>query len=148
MKFYTSQYIENLLETIYKNKIKEKNKELKEQDKEFKKQGIIRKYTAKAYIQKPERIFEINNNEISVIIDNNPVKIIDNSGKIYETDTDFEDSINEFLRNTVEYRVVFYTTPCLDYYGQNENVYPARIEKKTGEKLEVCDDEKFDICCG
>lgn len=140
MKFTTSKYIETLLENDYQNQLKIMKKEIKNTP-------ISRKYNAKAFVTKTPRVFLVNGDNISLKLNKEIYPILDNSGKTYETDHDFEEEINKFLEGILEYTITFYFQTCLHYCGQTESVYQARIKRSDGEILEISDEDKLDIVC-
>lgn len=150
MEYFTSAEQEKELTQVYNAWIKKKQQEL---DADEERTRRIQKFTAKGHIQKPARVFCVQDGNIylnEVAPENLCPKRLEKDGERYCLDSDFEEKIKDFMQRHSNYKVIFFPSgkygPTVDYCAQNR-VYPARLEAD-GKILEVEDEDKYDICVG
>ena len=150
MNYFTSDAHEKILDEKYMKDVKIKQAEIDEVQKKTKK---IQKYTARAYILQPERIFCVEEDGKiyfgSVAPENECPKILTPGGKKYLLDSNFELSVLEFINKHKSYKVIFspdgkYGPTCC--YCSAIGALPAKLESYDGDTLLVEDDDKYDIC--
>ena len=152
MNYFTSEAYEKSLDEKYLMDVKIKQAELDEVRRKTKK---IQKYTARAYILHPERVFYVEEDGKifcgSISLENECPKELVKGGKIYTLDGDFENKILEFKNKNKRFKIIFspdgkFGPTCC--YCSKENATPAKLESYDGEILIVDDDDKYDICVG
>lgn len=149
MKYYTTLEQEKILNEIYNRNIEIKKKELKILENKTKK---INKYTAYAYVHRPKIVFCVENDGSIYFDDVKPENKCLNKlmpgGKCYILDEDFKNEIENFIEKYDRYKVIFYPDgtygPTLSYCI-NTVATPAILESYTGEKINIEDDNKYDI---
>ncbi len=146
MEYFTSKLQEMALDVIYENDIKTKQKEI---DTIRLKTGKIQKFTARAYINEPERVFLIQNGKtyLGEIKDENVCPTsLESGGKKYTLDIDYEQYIKAFIEKHTSYKVVFSPSgkygPTVDYCSITGAI-PAVIYSHDGETLVVEDENKY-----
>jgi hypothetical protein len=144
MKFYTTPEYENKLNTQFQNELDEKQNEI----------GKNSKYTARAFVCQPERIFIIKDKVIycgEISEYNISPKSIIEGGKEYKLEENFLDKILNFIDKYQNYRVIFYPDgkygPTISYYSETDAI-PARIESLENKEIfiEIADEDQYDIC--
>ncbi len=162
MIFYTTKEQEIVLDYDYKIKIEDKQKEIKQKELET---GKIQKYTAYAFVKKEPRYFykingiyyiEINKTKYPYKYDPlnyNDKPTLDNLGKIYKVDSDFNKELNQFMSDNINWKMSFYPDKkdgCVSYYSWDENDTPAKIMSLNDKKIKLLleNKDKYDICCG
>ena len=150
MEYFTTAEQEKELALIYKYWIKKKQEELDAEEERTRK---IQKFTAKGHIQKPPRVFCVQDGNVyfqEVAPENLCPSVLGKDGEKYCLDDDFKDKINDFIQRHSNYKVIFFPSgkygPTVDYFAK-KHVFPARLEAD-GDILEVEDDDKYDICVG
>jgi hypothetical protein len=147
VRYYTTADQEAALAKIYANSLTAKQAEIDSQEKRT---GRIQKFTARAHVSKPPRVFDVNG----------PLIILDGlgscptepltGGACYTTDPSFDDKIAAFLQAHVAYRVIFYPDgrygPTVGYCSTG---LPATfISDDDTETLHAEDDDKYELLCG
>lgn len=150
MNIYTSDLIEKLIDEKYLQDVKTKQKEL---DEIQKKTGKIQKYTAYAFVTKPDRIFHIKDGEVFVEINSKLVKIPNQSvpkGKTYRTDPKFNNQLSDFVVKHNSFKITFSVAgkygPTI-YYCGGPNVHPSKAEADNGDLLLMENEDNYDIGC-
>ena len=150
LEYFTTADQEKGLTQIYNAWIKKKQQEL---DADEERTRRIQKFTAKGHIQKPARVFCVQDGNVyfqEVAPENLCPKGLEKDGDRYCLDSDFEKKIEDFLQRHSNYTVIFFPSgkygPTVDYCAKNR-VFPAILEAD-GEILEVEDENKYDICVG
>jgi hypothetical protein len=149
MEFYTTHIQETQLEYKYGMDIINKQKEL---DNYYSKSGQIPKYTAYAYISKPNRVFWVVKDKVyfEKISDENlcPTEKV-KGGSVYILDSDLNHTICQFQSENDTYKVTFNVSgnygPTIYYCTKDNNVYPATLTTMDGEEFLIEDDDKYDI---
>lgn len=150
--FYAPARYEEELTNKYNFAIKKKQEEIDEVQRMTRK---LQKYTAKAYISKPERIFCVEEDGKIYFEDVMPENICpaeaENDAVKYILDMNFELYILRFIKKHKKYKVIFFPDgkygPTV-YYDSEIGAIPARFESYDGDILEVNDETKYDICVG
>ncbi len=155
--FYSTPEYEKKLKDKYEFEVKKKQDEIDEIQRRTKK---IQKFTAKAYVSRPERIFTVFNNIVCCgEIDDNiicPNKLI-KGGYEYKLDIEgnFDIKIKEFLLKYNNYKVIFNPDGRYGptaYYCTKNGATPARlipINYINDDAILILDDkDKYDIICG
>jgi hypothetical protein len=155
--FYSTPEYEKRLKDTYDFAIKKKQDEIDEIQRRTKK---IQKFTAKAHISRPERVFTVFNNKIycGKIEDNIicPNRLIE-GGCEYKLDTegDYAIKINDFMEKYNNYKVIFNPDGRYGptaYYCTKNDATPARLiplDYIGNDFILILDDEnKYDILCG
>jgi hypothetical protein len=152
-KFYSSPEYEKKLQEKYEFELKKKQDEIDEVQRRTKK---IQKFTAKAHILRPERLFIVCGGKIYCgDQDDNilsPEKLVEGGVEyILDTEGDNIPNIQEFVSTWPCYKVFFNPDgkygPCTQYCT-NIGATPARLESFGGYKLFLDDDDKYDLVCG
>ena len=148
MYYYTSEAQENKLAEKYEKMVDEKQDELNSTQK---KSGKIQKYSARACISIPQRVFIVQKGLVylgSVSQQNICPKDAKDGGKIYAVDSDYKEYVETFLQNCDSYSVKFMPSgkygPTVDYCGKPYEM-PAIIERYDGQRLVVEDVEKYEL---
>lgn len=147
MIIYTTLSIENRINKKYLEQVKNKQKELDE----FKNNKNV-KFRAHIYVESPKRIFHVNETGVFIEIDDELIHIPNvqsPNGRIYQTDPDFDKSLEEFIKKYPNYKITFdvdgrYGKTII--YIADQYIYPSIIESN-GETLLLEDDDKYDIGC-
>ena len=149
-EFYSPADYEKELENRYIFEVKRKQDEIDEIQRRTKK---IQKFTARAHISRPDRIFCVEEDGNIFIESVNPNSICPKEkvegGKKYILDSNFDLYIMEFLSKYKRYKVIFSPdgkygpTTC---YCSSIGAVPARMESYDGEVLILDDESKYDIC--
>jgi hypothetical protein len=149
-EFYSPADYEKELENRYIFEVKRKQDEIDEIQRCTKK---IQKFTARAHISRPDRIFCVEEDGNIFIESVNPNNICPKEkvegGKKYILDSNFDLYIMEFLSKYKRYKVIFSPdgkygpTTC---YCSSIGAVPARMESYDGEVLILDDESKYDIC--
>ena len=149
MIIYTTESIEKLIDEKYNQELINKQKEL---DDKQKRTGKLNKYTARVYVNKPDRVFHVKDDEIFVEINGELVKINNRpsqKGGVYCTDPEFDEQLIEFIKSHPNYKITFnvagrYGTTI--YYCSGPNVYPSFIESNNL-VLFMENEDNYDIGC-
>jgi hypothetical protein len=152
-KFYTTPEYEKRLNEKYEFEVKKKQDEIDEIQRRTKK---IQKFTAKAHILRPERLFNVCGGKIycGEVEDNilSPGQLVEGGGEyILDTEGDNAPNIMEFVSTWECYKVIFNPdgkygpTTC---YCTKIGATPARLESFGGFQLILDDEEKYDLVCG
>jgi hypothetical protein len=153
VNFYSTAKYEKKLNEKYEFEVKKKQDEIDEIQRRTKK---IQKFTARAHIPKPERVFYIYNRiaYCDKIDDKNicPINLVE-GGAGYVLDVEEESKyakLAEFVNKCRNYKITFYPdgrygpTTC---YCTKINAIPAKLESIEGDYELILDDEdKYDIC--
>ena len=146
--YYTTEEQEAALQEKYESDVKRKQAELNEKQRRT---GVIQKYTGRAYVHQPVRVFHVRGEVVyfgSVLDKNKMSTCAESGGGIYALDADFKCQIDAFLKDVTSYSVTFSPSgkygPTLDYCGHRYEV-PAVISTETGDSLLVQDEDKYDI---
>jgi hypothetical protein len=149
MNYFTSEAYEKGLDEKYMKYVKIKQAEIDETERKTKR---VQKYTARAYILHPERVFYVEDGKIfcGSLENECPTELVP-GGKCYTLDGDFKNKILEFQNKNKRYKIIFspdgkFGPTCC--YCSKENATPAKLESYDGEFLIVDDDDKYDICVG
>lgn len=145
--YYTTAEQEAALAKIYQEDLAAKQAEIDAQEKSTRKPA---KFTARAYVSKPPRVFDVNGPQI--ILEGYgrcPTEPL-TGGACYTTDPSFDDKISEFLSRHRAYRVIFHPDgrygPTVGYCSTG---LPAMfISDDDTETLHAEDDDKYDLLCG
>lgn len=144
MEYFTSEAQEITFEEKYKEDIRTKQKEL---DEIQKKTNKLQKFTAYAYVDKPERVFNVENSKVYLNGIVCPTQLVQ-GGKRYRLD--IHPHLNTFFDKYKSYTVAFSPTgkygPTVAYCAAKD-VYPAKLIASDGYKLLVEDESKYDIIC-
>ncbi len=138
--FYTTAEQEATLLGEYEYEVIEKQKEMNMSGKRY-------KYTAKAYIKKPDVVFFVDNNNIRYGSKDGPEMIQNDSGKIYKIDSKFIKKLEAFAQKHKKYWITFHVT---GKYGNSigyiagKDEYPATVESN-GEVVSLDDEDAYDI---
>lgn len=150
MIIYTSYEVEKELNRDFMNQIKLKEKEIMERQL---KTGKIQKWTAYAFVNKPDRIFYKEGNNLYILMNGVKVQIDniqDKKGGIYCTDPNFDKELEEFIKINPNYKITFVPGgrygSSISYYSPTPHVYPAKIESN-GFSLELENEDNYDIIC-
>lgn len=150
MIFYTTKAQESLINRKYNEEINKKQFEI---DEEQRKTGKLQKYTAYMYIEKPHRIFNVENNQIYIIIDGQELysPAYESDGGCYRTDQFFDEQLSGFIERNKIYTITFFPSGSYGnsvYYYTNgvENVMPAVIKSLT-EEIKLENEDNYDIGC-
>ncbi len=147
MNYFTSDSYEKELDERYMKYIKIKQEELDN--------NYNNKYTAYAYIFRPERVFCVEEDGTvylgSVAPENIAPKELVTGGKKYVLDRGFEKKVMEFIQRYKKYKVMFspdgtYGPTCC--YCSSVGEVPAKLESYNGIVLTIENDDKYDICIG
>ena len=145
--FYTSPAQERKLCEQYEALVAQKQAEIDEQ----RKKGKIVKYTARAYIHKPQSIFLVRGEDIYLGEIGEKYRCpteAEGEGEIYSLDMEFKEQIDAFLDEKKDYNVIFSPSgkygPTIDYCGKKYEM-PAVIKTMEGYSLEVEDEEKYSL---
>lgn len=148
--FYSTIEYENTLNEKYLFAVRKKQEEIDEVQRRTKK---IQKFTAKAHISRPERIFYVEEDGKmyfgEILPENECPKEKVEGGEKYVLDSNFDLYIMEFVSKHKRYKVIFNPdgkygpTTC---YCSSIGAVPARIESYDGEILVLDDESKYDIC--
>lgn len=149
-EFYSPADYEKELENRYVFEVKRKQDEIDEIQRRTKK---IQKFTARAHISRPDRIFCVEEDGNIFIESVNPNNICPKEkvegGEKYVLDSNFDLYIIEFLKKYKRYKVIFSPdgkygpTTC---YCSSIGAVPARMESYDGDVLILDDESKYDIC--
>lgn len=146
--FSTAEY-ENKLKAEYEFAVKKKQDEI---DEVYRRTKKIQKFTGRAHISRPERVFFVEDDLIyyeeicsDKICPNEKV----NGGEKYVLDSNFDYYIQEFISKHKNYKVIFspdgsYGPTCC--YCSSIGAVPARMESYDGEVIILDDESKYDIC--
>jgi hypothetical protein len=150
--FFSTAKYEKKLNEKYEFEVKKKQDEIDEIQRRTKK---IQKFTARAHISKPERVFYIYNGiaYCEKIDDKNicPINFVE-GGVQYILDNEESNSakLAEFVNKCRNYKITFYPdgkygpTTC---YCTKINATPAKLKSMEGDCELILDDEdKYDIC--
>ena len=151
LKYFTSKAQEDEFDIKYNEAIKKKQKELNIAHRHSK---VPHKFTAKAYVSRPERKFIVRGSDtyLEEVNENNkcPKDEVEGGG-VYKLDLNFEWDIMCFLNKYSEYIVTFYPDgkygPTVEYCS-SYGCLPALLESSTGERIMVDDESKYNICVG
>ncbi len=153
-KFYSTPEYEKRLKEKYEFEVKKKQDEIDEIQKKTRKN---QKFTARAYILRPKRIFTVYEGEvycgdIDVEI-RSPCKLVE-GGAEYILDTECSNAkyIIDFIAKHKCYKVLFnpdgHYGPTT-YYCSKIGATPSKLEAIDGSSQLILDDEnKYDIICG
>lgn len=149
--FYSTAEYENELNSEYEFAVKKKQDEIDELYRRTKK---IQKFTGRAYISKPNRVFYVEEDNIyykEVVPENICPKEKVEGGKKYVLDSNFDFYIQQFVEKHKRYKVIFspdgsYGPTCC--YCSSIDAVPARMESYDGEVIILDDESKYDICAG
>lgn len=145
--FYTTADQEAAFAKIYQEALAAKQADIDAQEKRTRKPT---KFTARAHVSKPPRIFDVNCPQITLEgygpCPTEPLT----GGACYTTDPSFDDKISDFLSRHHTYRVIFYPHgrygPTVGYCSIG---IPAMfISDDDTETLHAEDDEKYELLCG
>lgn len=148
--FYSPADYEKELKNRYNFEVKRKQDEIDEIQRRTKK---IQKFTAKAHVSRPERVFcveEDGNIYIEIVSPNNlcPKEKVE-GGEKYILDSNFDFYIMAFISKHKRYKVIFSPDGKYGpttYYCSSIGAVPARMESYDGDVLIVDDESKYDIC--
>jgi len=144
MEYFTSEVQEKAFEEKYKEEIRTKQKEL---DDIQKKTNKLQKFTAYAYVHKPERMFQVKNGKTYLDGEECPTELV-SGGKRYLLDSTI--NINDFFEKYSNYTVIFYPTskygPTVEYCAKKD-IYPAKLIAPDGYEVIVEDESKYDLIC-
>lgn len=148
--FYSTIEYENALNEKYLFAIRKKQEEIDEIQRRTKK---IQKFTAKAHISRPDRVFYVEEDGKiyfgEILPENECPKEKVEGGEKYVLDSNFDLYIMEFVSKHKRYKVFFSPdghygpTTC---YCSSIGAVPARMESYDEEVLIVDDKDKYDIC--
>jgi hypothetical protein len=155
--YYTSPAQEAALHQEYERLVARKQAEI---DEKRRRTGVIQKYTARAYIHEPVRVFHVRGS-VSGASEDRPVVYFgtvceenrcpdyaEGTGMIYALDQDYKEQIDAFLDDVTDYTVTFSPSgkygPTLDYCGRKYEM-PAVIVTAAGHTLVVEDEDKYII---
>jgi hypothetical protein len=152
-KFYSTPEYEKRLKEKYEFEVKKKQDEIDEIQRRTKK---IQKFTARAYVFRPERVFTVYEGEVycgdtdTDIL--SPCKLVEGGAEyILDTECDNAKYIIDFVSTWKCYKVVFNLdghygpTTC---YCSKIGATPAKLEAINGSSQLILDDEnKYDIIC-
>ena len=149
-KFYSTPEYEQKLQEKYELELKKKQDEIYEIQRKTKK---IQKFTARAHISRPERLFTVCGGKVycGEIEDNIlcPDKLVEGGAEyILDTEDDNIPNIMEFISTWQCYKVIFNPD---GYYGPTTSyctkigATPARLESFGGYQLVLDDKDKYDI---
>lgn len=146
LEFYTTAEQERFFEEEYQQLLKVKQAEIDAHPTQ------PQKFTARAHIHQPHRIFVVSNDgTVSLRRRPCPTGPVPGGGT-YSLDTAFTAQILAFQKAHPEYTVTFIPSgrygPCVYYCGAKRSVMPASLIAPSGEKLVVEDEDKYDIGCG
>lgn len=137
MEFISSFEKELDLERLYQDQLHIKQTQINSKEKST---GIIQKYTSKALIEIPPRVFYVENGKVL-----NPCS--SDSGKIYKLDPDCKNDVIQFMKEFSSYTVLFYPSglygPTVDYICPHGST-PAILLAPT-KTLKVHCEEKYDL---
>jgi hypothetical protein len=146
MEYFTSKSQEKALDAIYEERVKSKQLEINEN---AKRTATIPKYKAKAYVKQEERIFIVEDGKVylgEVKDDNLCPSTLEEGGKCYKLDSNFDYCTIPFINKYKSYKVTFNPSgkygPTIIYYS---SYYPAILEAADGTKLLVEDENKYDL---
>lgn len=147
VRYYTTAEQEVELAKIYAEALAVKQAEI---DAHEKRTGRIQKFTARAHVSKPPRVFDVNG--LQIVLDRlGPCPTEPHTrGACYMTDPSFDDKISDFLSRHTAYRVIFYPDgrygPTVSYYSDG---MPAMFTSDEGDEvLYAEDEEKYELVCG
>jgi hypothetical protein len=145
--FYSPVKYEIELHKQYRFALRRKQEEI---DNVFIQTKRIPKFTAKAHVSRPERVFYVEEDgqvyydtvSEETICPNNRVE----GGEVYILDDWFEDDIIDFIHKHKKYKVIFYPDgkwgPTIDYCTSNCAI-PAKIIAYNGDILNIEDEGKY-----
>jgi hypothetical protein len=152
-KYYSTPEYERRLQEKYEFELKKKQDEIDEIQRRTKK---IQKFTAKAHISRPERLFTVccgkiycGDQDDSII---SPGKLVEGGAEyILDTEGDNIPNIQEFMSTWQCFKVIF--NPDGNYgpttcYCTKIGATPGRLESFGGFQLILDDKDKYDICVG
>ena len=162
MIFYTTKEQEVVLDFDYNNKIEQKTKEIKQKELET---GQVQKWTAYAFVKKdPRYLYKINGiyyikiNNTKYPYKYNPLNYddkptLDNLGKIYKVDSDFNKELNQFICDNTNWKISFYPDKkdgCVSYISFNKSDTPAKIISLNDKNIKLIleNNDKYDIYYG
>ncbi len=149
MEFYSTLRYELILEAYYQSCLAVKEAELAQG-------GVNQKYTAKALVPLPNRVFHIMDGimyQESVHPDCACPPCPQEGGCIYRLDPDFRGAVHTFLQAHPNCKCTFQPSgrygPTIDYSTGDSSVIPAVLEAldESGETLVVEDEDKYDPSC-
>lgn len=149
--FYSTVSYENKLKERYLFAIRKKQEEI---DDIYRRTRKIQKWTAKAHISRPERVFYVEEDgniycdEVSS--ENLCPKEKVEGGYKYILDSNFDFYIMEFAAKHKRYKVIFSPDGQYGpttYYCSSIGAVPARMESYDDDILIVDDPKKYDILC-
>jgi hypothetical protein len=146
--YYTSPAQEAALHQEYERLVALKQAEI---DEKQRRTGVIQKYTARAFIHEPVRVFHVLGDKVyfgTVCEENRCPNYAEGTGMIYALDQDYKEQIGAFLDDVTDYTVTFSPSgkygPTLDYCGRKYEM-PAVIVTAAGHTLVVEDEDKYII---
>jgi hypothetical protein len=146
--YYTSPAQEAVLHQEYERLVALKQAEI---DEKQRRTGVIQKYTARAFIHEPVRVFHVLGAKVyfgTVCEENRCPNYAEGTGMIYALDQDYKEQIDSFLDDVTDYTVTFSPSgkygPTLDYCGRKYEM-PAVIMTAAGHTLVVEDEDKYII---
>ena len=148
MEFYSSYEKELELERLYRDQLHIKQSQI---DSKEKSTGIIQKFTAKALIEIPPRVFYVENGILLHVSknlnDDSSKSSTDISGKVYKLDPDCKDDVIQFMKDFPSYTVLFYPSglygATVDYICPHGST-PAILLSAT-KTLKVHCEDKYDL---
>jgi hypothetical protein len=150
MEYFTSKSQEKALDEIYQANIIKKQKEIDENAKRTK---SIPKFKAKAHVKEEERIFLVEDGKIylgEIKEDNLCPQILEEGGKCYRLDSNFDYYTIPFINKYKTYKVTFNPSgkygPTV-YYFTKIDACPALLEAQDGTKILVEDESNYEILC-
>ena len=148
MEYFTSKSQEKALDEIYQENIIKKQKDI---DRIAKRTDSIPKFKAKAYVKQEERIFLVEDGKVylgEVKEENLCPLALEEGGKCYRLDSNFEYNTIPFIKKYKTYKVTFNPSgkygPTVYYFTKIE-ACPALLEAPDGKKILVEDESKYDL---
>jgi hypothetical protein len=149
-KFYSTPEYERQLQEKYEFELKKKQDEIDEIQRRTKK---IQKFTARAHVSRPERLFTVCGGKIYCGDEDDnilsPYKLVEGGTEyILDIEGDNIPNIQEFVSTWSCYKVFFNPDgkfgPCTQYCTDT-GATPARLESMGGFQLVLDDEDKYDI---
>lgn len=142
LTFYTTAEQEAALESIYQERLAAKEAELVNKP---------HKYTAKAYIQKPYRVFRVTaDGAVYFGTGITPQPTVPAGGRTYTIDPCYHQKAVKFMEANPNCAIVFMPSgrygPTIHWCGTFGST-PAYLESETGARFDADSDADYDIGC-